>query len=64
MNNDTTPEHWHRTSEELRSRYPDLTEEDLIYEEGNEEELIQNLQQKLGKPRSEVKQIIKNSRPK
>jgi hypothetical protein len=52
---------WSRTKETLMAQYPDdLTEDDLIYEKGNEAQLIQNLQQKLGKPRSEVKQILKN----
>jgi hypothetical protein len=61
MNNESTVERWNRKGERLRDRYPDdLTEEDLIYEEGNEEELISRFQQKLGKPRSEVKQIIKS----
>jgi hypothetical protein len=51
---------WNKKEEKLRARYPDLTEEDLIYEKGNEKQLIRNIQQKLGKSRYEVKQVIKS----
>jgi hypothetical protein len=60
MDNEPTPSKWNKKEEKLRALYPDLTEEDLIYEKGNKQQLIRRLQEKLSKPRAEVKQIIKS----
>lgn len=60
MQKEPTPTTWTKKKEKLKDRFPDLTEEDLIFPKGNKEQLIQHLQEKLGKPRSEVKQIIKS----
>lgn len=60
MDKNSTPTTWNKKKERLRDRYPNLTNEDLMYEKGNEEQVIRNLQEKLGKPRSEVKQILKS----
>jgi uncharacterized protein YjbJ (UPF0337 family) len=61
MISDTTFEHWNSAREALLGRFPDLSEEDLIYEEGNEEQLVKNLQEKLGKSRNEIKQLLKST---
>lgn len=60
MQKEPTPTAWNKKKEKLKDRFPNLTEEDLIYPAGEKEQLIRNLQEKLGKPRSEVKQIIKS----
>ena len=42
----------------LKAQYGELTDDDLAYEEGKEDELIGRLQRKLGKSKTEVKQMI------
>lgn len=60
MQKEPTPTAWNKKKEKLKDRFPNLTEEDLIYPTGEKEQLIRNLQENLGKSRSEVKQIIKS----
>lgn len=38
----------------LKQKYADLTDDDLLYVEGKEDELLGKLQQKLGKTRAEI----------
>lgn len=42
----------------LQQKYGQLTDDDLTYQEGREQELIGRLQQKLGKTKEEIHQII------
>jgi hypothetical protein len=44
----------------LKQRYPQLSEEDLDFSYGKEQELILRLQQKTGKSQEEVIRIIKS----
>ena len=60
MHKEPTPTTWTKKKEKLRDRYPELQEEDVIYQKGNEEQLISHLQEKLSKPRGEIKQILKS----
>ena len=42
----------------LKQRYAQLTDDDLLYLEGKEEELLGRLQQRLGKTRAEIEDIL------
>jgi uncharacterized protein YjbJ (UPF0337 family) len=50
---------WNEVKGKLKERYAILTDSDLAYEEGQEEQLLGNLQEKLGKTKKEVKDIIR-----
>lgn len=51
---------WNETKGKLKQAYGDLTEDDLSYTEGKEDELVGRLQQKLGKSRDEVVKMIRD----
>ncbi|GGB82875.1 CsbD family protein [Dyadobacter sediminis] len=45
---------WNELKGKLKQQYADLTDDDLAYEEGKEDELLGKLQKRLGKTREEV----------
>ncbi|GAA0879312.1 CsbD family protein [Algoriphagus jejuensis] len=49
---------WNEIKGKLKQKYADLTDDDLLYEEGKDEELLGRLQRKLGKSMDEVKEEI------
>ncbi|WP_109695612.1 CsbD family protein [Chitinophaga deserti] len=49
---------WNEIKGKLKQQYGDLTDDDLTYTEGKEDELLGKLQQKLGKTKEEVKKLI------
>ncbi|CAN5484964.1 CsbD family protein [soil metagenome] len=49
---------WNEIKGKLKQKYADLTDDDLTYAEGKEDELYGRLQQKLGKTKDEVKSEI------
>lgn len=49
---------WNETKGKLKQSFASLTDDDLLYAEGQEDELVGKLQSKLGKTRSEVIDII------
>lgn len=49
---------WNKTMGKLLQEYSELTEDDLKYTEGKEEELVGRLQEKTGKSRDEVLRMI------
>ncbi|MEL6124562.1 MAG: CsbD family protein [Bacteroidota bacterium] len=49
---------WNQIKGKIKQEYGDLTDDDLTYQEGMEEELIGRLQDKLGKTKSQVKEFI------
>ncbi len=51
---------WNETKGKLKQSFANLTDDDLLYSEGKEDELVGKLQSKLGKTRSEVIDIINN----
>ncbi len=51
---------WQKIKAKLIEDYPALTERDLAYKEGKEEKLIGELQQKLGKSKAEVADMIRD----
>ncbi len=49
---------WNEIKGKLKQKYADLTDDDLIFAEGKEEELLGRLQQRLGKSKGEVRREI------
>lgn len=49
---------WHELKGKLRQKFADLTDDDLNYAEGQEEELLGHLQKKLGKTQEEIAKLI------
>ena len=49
---------WNETKGKLKQKYADLTDDDLTFAEGKEDELLGRLQQKLGKSKDEVREEI------
>jgi uncharacterized protein YjbJ (UPF0337 family) len=49
---------WNEIKGKLKQKYAQLTDDDLIFAEGKEEELLGRLQQRLGKSREEVHREI------
>jgi uncharacterized protein YjbJ (UPF0337 family) len=45
---------WNELKGKVKQSYADLTDDDLTYEEGKEDELYGRLQKKTGKTRDEV----------
>lgn len=55
-----TKGNWQEIKSKLKKDYPVLTERDLTYKEGKEEQLIGELQKKMGKTKAEVSDMIRN----
>ncbi len=51
---------WNEVKGKLKQKYADLTEDDLTYTEGLEDQLLGKLQKKLGKSRDELIKEIKS----
>lgn len=51
---------WNETKGKIKKAYASITEDDLLYEEGRENELLGKLQQKTGKTKEQVKEWIEN----
>lgn len=58
MNTTEIKGNWNEFKGKMKQEYADLTDDDLLYEEGKEDELYGRLQQKLGKTKDEVKKYI------
>lgn len=49
---------WNQIKGKLKQEYGELSDDDLAYQEGKEDELLGRLQEKLGKSKEEVKSYI------
>lgn len=49
---------WNKTVGKLKQKYAELTDDDLKYTEGKEDELLGRLQEKTGKSKDELRRII------
>jgi len=49
---------WNEVKGKLKQKYADLTDDDLMYAEGKEDELFGRLQKRLGRTKEEIKQEI------
>lgn len=50
--------HWNQIKGKLKQKYAQLTDDDLMYEDGKEDEMLGKLQTKLGKTKEEVRSLI------
>jgi uncharacterized protein YjbJ (UPF0337 family) len=50
---------WNELKGKLKEKYGQLTDDDLAYSEGQEDQLYGRLQQRLGKTKDEIKKEIK-----
>ncbi len=51
---------WNQIKGKIKQDYGKLTDDDLAYAEGHEDELVGRLQEKLGKSKDEVRQMIES----
>lgn len=51
---------WNILKGKLQQEYGELTDDDLAYQQGQEDELIGRLQRKLGKTREDLQKAIDN----
>jgi uncharacterized protein YjbJ (UPF0337 family) len=49
---------WNEIKGKLKQSYGNLTDDDLVFAEGKEDELLGRLQKKLGKSKDEVRTMI------
>ncbi|MFA5668780.1 MAG: CsbD family protein [Balneolaceae bacterium] len=54
MNELTFKGNWNQLKGKLKQKYSDLTDDDLRFVEGKEDELLGRLQEKLGKTKDEI----------
>jgi len=52
--NDKIRGNWNQLKGKVKEQYGELTDNDLAYEEGQEDQLIGRLQEKLGQTKDEV----------
>jgi uncharacterized protein YjbJ (UPF0337 family) len=53
---------WNEIKGKLKQKYAQLTDDDLMFVEGKEDELLGRLQQRLGKTNEEVRREIEESK--
>lgn len=49
---------WNEVKGKIKQQYADLTDDDLLYEEGKDDELIGRIQKKTGETKEAVKDWI------
>lgn len=58
MNSLTFKGEWNEVKGRLKQKYSQLTDDDLTYAEGRDDELLGRLQKKLGKAKDEIQRIV------
>lgn len=58
MNKLTIKGNWNEIKGKLKQKYANLTDDDLAFAEGKEDELYGRLQKRLGKTKDELRQEI------
>jgi len=56
--NDKLKGNWNVIKGSLKQKYAELTDDDLAYEEGKEDELLGRLQKKVGETKENLKSFI------
>lgn len=51
-------ENWSQTKAKLKAKFVKLTDNDLLFAEGQQEDMMNRLQKKLGKTKEEIQHII------
>ncbi len=49
---------WNQVKGKLKEEYGELTDDDLTYQEGKEEQFLGRIQEKTGKTKEEIKRFI------
>ena len=50
--------HWNELKGTLKQKYAKLTDDDLLFVEGKQDEMLGRLQIKLGKTKEEIQKVI------
>lgn len=58
MNTTELKGNWNEVKGKLKQKYGELTDDDLVYEEGKEDELYGRIQKKVGKTKDEIQKWI------
>jgi len=58
MNDLTIKGNWNEIKGKLKQKYSELTDDDLAFTEGKEDELFGRLQKKLGKTKDEIRKEL------
>ena len=58
MNTTSVKGNWKEISGKLKQRYANLTDDDVLFTEGKEEELLGRLEKRLGKSKEELRKVI------
>ncbi|WP_373523470.1 CsbD family protein [Aquiflexum sp.] len=58
--NDKFKGNWNLIKGKLKQKYGELTDDDLTYVEGKEDEMLGRIQKKTGQSKDEVKKFIDN----
>ena len=58
MNKTELKGNWLEQREKLKQKFAVLTDDDLLFEQGKKEEMLGNIQVKLGKTKEELQKII------
>ena len=59
MNSTTIKGDWNVAKGKLKQKYGQLTDNDLTYEKGREDELVGRIQKRVGQNRDEVEKYVK-----
>lgn len=51
---------WNEVKGKLKQKYANLTDDDLLYEEGKDDELLGKIQQKVGQSKEDIKKWIES----
>ena len=58
MNTTEIKGNWHEQKGRLKAKFAELTDNDLLFEEGKKEEMLGKLEKTLGKSKEEIKKIM------
>ncbi|MDZ4741928.1 MAG: CsbD family protein [Verrucomicrobiota bacterium] len=58
MNSTTIKGNWNIITGKLKQKYATLTDDDLTYLEGKEDEMVGRIQKKVGKSKDEIRDYI------
>ncbi|GAB2801675.1 CsbD family protein [Rhabdobacter roseus] len=58
MNEQTIKGNWNELKGKIKQKYGELTDDDLTYAEGQEDEMWGRLQQKVGKTKDEIRKEV------
>ena len=58
MNTTTAKDNWKEISGKLKQKYANLTDDDLLFKEGKEDEVMGKIQQKIGTTKEGLRDLI------